>query len=257
LSDWIIFGLLVIGGIIAFRAFLKVNGANTSKQKILTAKTAQKFLGFEDIQNNMVKIDNYHYRALIQVEPRNFFLESEGEQASIEDAFRRVIDCFHYDTQFFIGSKKMDLDHNLRNIATNIEKLNNKNLSLYGNDLIRFTQAWVENRNLLTRVYYIVIGYDYDPGLSKKPLKTDQIQQQAFQELGNRTMVLSDALNSAGFVPKVLDSVAGAQVYFSFYNRNRALKYKLDNIEKKGLLSPFTTGDYSNGGLDINVEPIK
>lgn len=252
--DLIIFVLLVVAGIIAVRMFLKTSAVDSPKTRLVNAKSAQQFLGFQDIRENMVKIDNNRYRAIIEVEPRNFFLEGEGEQFAIEEAFRRVIDCFQYDVQFFVGSKKMNIDKNIGNMAENMMSLNPK-LQLYGNDLIRFTQAWVQNRNLLTKVYYIVIVYNYDESLSKKPLKPEQIFQQAFQELGNRTMVLTEALHTAGFSPKVLDTMGAVKVYFSFYNRDRALTTDIADIEKQGMFSLYTTGNLENmtGGLVTDV----
>lgn len=254
-SDLIIFILLVVGGVFAVRMFLKTSSGDTPKNRAIAAKTAQQLLGFEDIKDNMVKIDANRYRAIVEVEPRNFFLESEGEQAAIEDSFRRVLDCFQYDVQIFVGSKKMNIDKNLNNMMFHVKSANPR-MQMYGNDLVRFTQAWVHNRNLLTKVYYIVVGYDYAADLAQKAQNPEQIYQQAFQELTKITMVLTEALFSAGFVPKVLDSLGATKVYHAFYNRDRALTTDVGSIEKKGFFSLYTTGNYDRplGVSGVNAE---
>lgn len=258
MEDLVVFSLLVIGGMFAVRAYLKSKAGDTSSNRLKYAKCSQQFLGFQDIRDNMVKIDNHRYRALVQVEPINYFLESSTEQGAIDTAFRRVIDCFQYDVQFFVGSKKMNIDKNLRNMYGNIETANPK-LKAYGNDLINHTRTWVQYRNLLTKVYYIVICYEYNPSTSRKPLKPETIYQQAFQELGNRTLVLGEALASAGFPFKVLDSSAGTKVYFNFHNRDRVSKVNMDDAEKKGFYSLYTTSNDNVGreeGNDLEFEKV-
>jgi len=247
--DFVILGILLSGLVIALVVFNKKALALTPRGRCLKARTAQEFLGFKDIRDNMLIIDDYRYRSVLEVQPINFFLKSAAEQQAIEVAFKSALDSLRYPIEIFIPSLRMDPDNNLAEMQVYLHQANPL-LQAYGRDLIEFTRNWVARKSLLTKGFYIIISYDHLIS-SEKQVKPETIYQQASLELENRAFRLAEDLAACGLKAKVLGTPALTEFIFKVYNRERSTRVNIAAAQEDGFLSLYTTKQRGAGECHV------
>lgn len=101
--------IVVIGMLFTAFYFLKKNDPNLTDTSNMS--TAQDFLPFVDIRDDMIHLDNNEYRAVIEVSSVNYDLRNESEQDLIEISFRRLLDSLGHDFPITLYISTRDMDY--------------------------------------------------------------------------------------------------------------------------------------------------
>ena len=89
----IVFGLF---GVVVYLMVKKVDPHNQDVTEKENITSAQEFLPFEDITNNMIILGNHKYRAVLSCSSTNYQLKTAAEREQIEIAFQRFINSITF-----------------------------------------------------------------------------------------------------------------------------------------------------------------
>jgi len=237
----------------------QANKPPTIQGRMAAARTAQEFLGFEDIFGNVVKLDANRYRAYIEVEPVSYYLMTGPEQDVLEAGFRSFLEGLRWPTQFFLGSVPLDLSEHLRQVRESAARMP-EHLRDYGEELAEFTASWVGQFATLTKRYVLIVSYDYEPN-PKKPIPLDIVEQQAVQELENRVSTMIESLGRARLTAHRMDESQIIEFLFQVYHRNPGAALAAKGLNEENLFALYVTAapkDTSQGptGDDSNDKEV-
>lgn len=217
------------------------NRPPTIQGRMAAAKTAQEFLGFEEIVGNVVQLDSNRFRAYVEVEPVSYYLMTAPEQDVLEAGFRSVLEGLRWPTQIFIGSVPLDLSEHLQQVRRAAGGLP-PHLRAYGEELADVTEQWVGQFSPITKRYMLILNYDYEPN-PRKPIPLDIIEQQARQELENRCATVIESLSSARLNAHRLSEEEIIEFLFQVYNRNPGAAVAAKGLNEENLFALYVTSD--------------
>ena len=246
---------------------------NTVQTKMYTTENVKKFLGFDEIKDNMIlQKDGKKLLMVIQCQGINYDLMSSVERVGVEQGFVQFLNTLTKPIQIHVQTRKVNLEESvfnynkrLKNIESNYKKISiqyeqaqknpnisdqkfkdikleyirQKNLYEYTKDIIANTEKMSLNKNILTKNYYIVISYypENSDGLFKK----EEILDMAFSELYTNAQSIIRTLAVCGVTGKVLNSVELADLLYVAYNRDSSEIYGVDKAIRSGYDALYTT----------------
>lgn len=246
---------------------------NTVQTKMYTTESVKKFLGFDEIKDNMIlQKDGKRLLMVVQCQGINYDLMSSVERVGVEQGFIQFLNTLTKPIQIHVQTRKVNLEESvfnynkrLKNIESNYKKISiqyeqaqknsniseqkfkdikleyirQKNLYEYTKDIIANTEKMSLNKNILTKNYYIVISYY--PENSEGLFKKEEILDMAFSELYTNAQSIIRTLSVCGVTGKVLDSVELADLLYIAYNRDSSEIYGVDKAIKSGYDALYTT----------------
>ena len=84
-------------------------------------KSAQEFLPFEDIREDMILLGQHRYRAVLACTATNYHLKTAREKENIEMAFQRFLNSISFPITFFLQTKVIDNTDRLKSLKAEIE----------------------------------------------------------------------------------------------------------------------------------------
>ena len=116
--------LVVFGGVgaVAFIMIRKVDPKNKDVSEKSDIKTAQEFLPFEDITNNMIVLGQHRYRAVLNCSSTNYQLKTAGEREQIEMSFQRFLNTITFPVTFFMQTKVIDNSKRMEDLKRDAER---------------------------------------------------------------------------------------------------------------------------------------
>lgn len=221
-------------------------------EKVSKAKTSQDFLLFKNIENNMIVLDPYRYRALIKIEPINWALKTFDEQDIIQHQFMQVINGLRYPVDLYIARLRTNIKTNLEAIDEAAKSYGINEIEAFGEELREWTTQWVAVNSPLSHGFFFVVYYD-DPK-NVKGHDEEFIKKQAMLELNVRCETLCSGLSRMGLNAIRLDDVALAQLIMFSFNRDFGSFYNLRTALQKGTFSLAVT---SNMDREAPVSPLE
>ncbi len=229
----------------------------TPRQKVTNAKTAQDFIIFDRIENDMIVLNKYQFRAVLKLEPINLPMYSAREQVSIKERFRMAMIGVRYPFSFYLPSMR----NSTKRTAANIQKLagryleeGNESLASYGEQLAEYINFHTSYRTPLEPGYFVVITYD---ALKNLAGYTDAIiYEQAITELNTRCQTLMNGLGRAELKAKRLNTDEITQLVYFAYNREVSDLVSVKDAIRKGVFSLFTTEkmpEFDGNDMDLEV----
>jgi len=194
-----------------------------------TLQSAQHFIGFQDIKNGIIILPNNEYRLIVEVVGTvNFYLLSEEEQEKIEAYFRSLLRSLSFPVQFYIQTRLLDLDEEVRYMTGKLAELPPQ-LQEYGMSLADSLMRWTGAKNVMIKKSYIVIPYN------------NSDFNEAVRELYRRRDIVVAEL-SKWIECRTLSSLEAAEVLYIFYNKEKAVTMKISDAEQYGFTESYVRG---------------
>lgn len=214
--------------------------------------TTQNSLLFSEIRDNMLIMADGSFRAVIACKSINFDLMSSREREGVEFSYQNFINSLTHPVQILIRSQKVDIGPYLERLMKIRKSQDNMLLGVLMDDYIEFIDILSEEANIMDKSFYLVIPYapagdlsnikDAGKGFFAKMFgggsntptvtKIDKITyEKAKDEIKNRVDSVTSGLFQMGVHCKQLDSKQLAQLYFSYYNPDTAIRQPLSNFE--------------------------
>ena len=268
--------LLIVGGMAALMIFIikKLDPNQGDKSEDGSSGIAQDFLPFDDIQNGIIILPNYCYRAILECTSLNYDLKTEGERDQIEMSFQRFINSLSFPTSIFLQTKEIDNSSRIESLKKEVQQtlVEFPGISTYAEQYIKDMQT-LNTRigNNQQKKRYIIITYDEASQLGQ--LSDGEKAAYAAKELQTRCNANSPGLAAVGGRTPRLGTPDLSEPRYSCYNRDTfsyagaissgdafslfvdGAEDKFENFPKVGLLDLIlgeTINQIRQGGIDAD-----
>lgn len=198
-------------------------------------KTAQEFLPFDDIRDDMIILSGSRYRAVLCCTSINYYLKTEGEKDQIESAFQRFLNTVTFPVTFFLQTKVIDNTDrlNLLKKKTEVVRAEFPHIADYEQRYIQDMENLnVDLGNNQEKKRYIIITYDDVDQLSQ--LTDSEKILHASKEIRNRCNIISSNLDAVGVTSYIMNTSDLIElIYSSFYRDDYS--YSQAIADKDGL----------------------
>jgi type IV secretory pathway VirB4 component len=123
------------------------------------AKTTQEFVPIQEIRDGVVILKDGSMRAIILASSLNFALKSGDEQNAIISQFQNFLNSLDFSVQIFIQSKKLDIRPYIALLEERYKEQLTELMKIQTREYIEFIRTFVENSNIMTKGFFIVILY--------------------------------------------------------------------------------------------------
>lgn len=191
---------------------------NTVQNKI---PSTQKFIGIEDIQNDIVILPGRQASQVIEVTATNFALQSLEEQQVKILTYASLLNSLSYSIQIVIISRKLNISNYLTILDNDAKKTMNQKLSNHITNYRNFVADLVKNNDVLDKKFYISLTYSFlEKGAGKAATAKDKdaFIQDAKNMLNIKTQSILQELNHIGLTAKVLRRDELIKTYYAIYN---------------------------------------
>lgn len=196
--------------------------------------TAQEFLPFIDIKDDLIDLGGFKYRAILECSSINYYLRTREEQNIIEYSFRNFLNGLQHPICFYIQTKEL----NYSNVLESLEKdvVNTKtecpSLSEYAEiyyseiaNLKKFTNTTKQKKK------YIIVPYE--DAITMSELNSYEKEKYSKEEMVTRLNIIQENLSSMGIKAKRLKTSDLIELMYSIYHR-----------DEEGSIENIVNGDY-------------
>lgn len=206
----------------------------------------QKFVAVKDIRDGVVYLVSGGLRQILIVSGVNFDLKSETEQELILNTFQNFLNALDFPVQFFIHSRKVNVDAYLERMRAREAEEQNQLLKIQIAEYTAFIKSFVEENAIISKTFFIVVPYDNIsiekaatgllgkllPG-SRKPAAADTSGQENLRQLAQRVTEVTDGVSQVGLRAMPLRDEELVELFYNLYNPQLTEKKKLD-IARQG-----------------------
>jgi type IV secretory pathway VirB4 component len=209
--------------------------------------TTQNSLPFAEVRDGIVIMNDGSFRAIVRAESINFDLMSGAEQESVEYSYQSFLNSLYFQTQIFIKSRKIDMRPYLERLSKIRTEMDNMLLGMLMEDYIYFISDLVEQTNIMSKEFYIIVPYYADESLQKTLEQTksafanlmnkdgkkgpvvinEQDLEKAKTELKNRVQNVVNGLLQVGINSAPLSTQELIQLLYNTYNPDTATRQTL------------------------------
>lgn len=183
--------------------------------------TAQEFLPFVDIRDQMIHMGNNNYHSIIEVSSVNYALRNDREKDIIEMTFQSMLNSLSHPITLFISTREMDYTQLVESMKVDYEKSYHdfpemqKYLQQNLKDMQNLSTNLGETRH---KKKYVIIPYDANV-LSE--LDKEEKYDAAREVLYERTVSIQNGLERiTGLNTKILDTVEIMDLLVQSYHRD-------------------------------------
>lgn len=123
-------------------------------------QTTQDFVPVQEIRDGVIILKNGGMRSVVLASSLNFALKSSDEQTSILMQFQNFLNSLDFPIQIFIQSKKLDIRPYIALLEDRYKEQNTDLMKIQVQEYIGFIKTFVENTNIMTKSFFVVIPYD-------------------------------------------------------------------------------------------------
>lgn len=125
-----------------------------------STQTTQEFVPIQEIRDGVVILKNGGMRSIVLATSLNFALKSSDEQTAIISQFQNFLNSLDFSVQIFIQSKKLDIRPYIALLEDRYKEQTAELMKIQVREYIEFIKAFVENTNIMSKSFFIVIPYD-------------------------------------------------------------------------------------------------
>jgi hypothetical protein len=216
--------LLMVGGA-AFLVVTTMKKLNaTDGGAVASTKSmdnAQAFLPFVDINDDLIDLGGFKYRAIIECTSVNYALKTEAEKNIIESSFRNFLNTLQYPISFYIQTKELNYAKILETLAEDVEqtKIDCPALENYSKiyyEEISHLKETIQNSKQKKK--YIIIPYEDTVEMNE--LSPKEKEEYSKKELHARVSMIVENLSTMGIKGTRLDTRDLIELMYSIYHRD-------------------------------------
>ncbi|MCL4404222.1 hypothetical protein M1432_02680 [Patescibacteria group bacterium] len=196
-------------------------------------KPSQDFVEVKSIKDGVVYLKNKGLRQILIVSGVNFDLKSDDEQNLILGTFQNFLNALDFSVQFFIHSRKVNVDKYLKLMESRKEEEGNELLKIQIEEYINFIRNFVQENAIITKTFFAVVPYDpvVIPGGGSKGLMSffggnkssakaaaEATLQENLEQLRRRSEQVITGLNQIGLRAVPLEDDDLVELFYNLYN---------------------------------------
>jgi len=190
--------------------------------------STQQFVSIQKIKDGVVYLKKGGLRRVVIVGGINFDLKSEAEQNLILSTFQNFINTLDFSVQFFIHSRKVNVERYLEKMAEHKEKEESELLKIQIEEYANFIRTFVEQNNIVSKTFFVVVPYDISATveqakgifsfLNKDKGDGSSVEQGHLQQLTQRVDEVIDGLSQIGLCGVALEDEELTELFYNLYN---------------------------------------
>lgn len=173
-------------------------------KKATPGSPTQDWVPVSDIRDDVLVMADGTLRAIVAVSSTNFDLKNQEEQDGIIYAYQRFLNSLDFPIQILMQSRKLDVNAYVEKLRQLSDRQSNELLKAQGQTYIEFIQQLVDNANVMTKNFYVVIPYSQSvtsgsaSGTMSKFFKPSSVQVtgQKLEKLSEYGELLGQRVNS-------------------------------------------------------------
>ena len=198
------------------------------------SKTTQEFVPIQEIRDGVIILKSGGMRSIVLASSLNFALKSQDEQASILLQFQNFLNSLDFSVQIVVQSKKLDIRPYIALLEDRYKEQVSELMKIQVREYIEFVKAFVENTNIMSKSFFVVVPYDPIPqGISNNPLtrilpgknhgkdqkETAELQfRENRSQLEQRIAVVEQGLVRCGIRTAELGTEEVVELYYKLFN---------------------------------------
>lgn len=120
---------------------------------------SQSLLQIEEIRDGVLILKDRSMRAVLMASSLNFALKSADEQTAIIMQFQNFLNSLDFSLQFFISSRKLNIEPYIETLQDAESKQTNDLLKIQTTEYIEFVRTFVKAANIVTKSFYVVVPF--------------------------------------------------------------------------------------------------
>ena len=197
-------------------------------------QTTQDFVPIQEIRDGVIILKSGGLRGIILASSLNFALKSQDEQTSILMQFQNFLNSLDFSIQIFIQSKKLDIRPYLALLEGRYKEQISELMKIQVREYIEFIKTFVENTNIMSKSFFVVIPYDPAIiGSTKNPINkflpghrqgqtaaesAENLFQEYRSQLEQRIAVVEQGLVRCGIRAAELGTEEVVELYYKLFN---------------------------------------
>lgn len=205
-------------------------------------KTAQDFLPFVTIENNVINLGGFKYRAIVECTSTNYILKTQAEKDIMEASFIKFLNSIGYPISFFIQTKEINYGSIVSGLRKDIDESTEMYPQLkdyaeyYFNEIVNLKNTI---NNTKQKRKYIIIPYE--EAISMNELNAEEKKEYSEKEIENRVIQVIDGLSTIGLKGTMLNTKDLIELMYSMYHRDD--DSFIENIGSGEFLTDIVTGE--------------
>jgi hypothetical protein len=200
----------------------------------------QQFVEIQEVRGGVVYLKSGGLRKILMVSGVNFDLKSEDEQSIILNTFQNFLNGLDFPVQFFIHSRKVNVEKYLTSMEERGAAEKNQLLKIQIEEYINFIRSFVERNAIINKSFFVIIPYDSINaakeargflsflGFNKQTKEAEKAgENQNLEQLGHRVREVESGLEQIGLRVAELQDQELLELFYNLYNPQLT--------EKKGL----------------------
>ena len=194
----------------------------------------QQFVNIESIENGVIRLKGGAYRKILIVSGMNFDLKSPEEQEMIIFSFQGFLNSLDFSIQFFIHSRKLNIENYLKMVK---ERENQEVNELLKNQIFEygeFVKSFVAQNAIMSKNFFVVVPFDpiriSETGgkLKNKILglfggkepegSQEKTEHEYLEQMDQRVNGVIDGLNQIGLRTVPLNDAELSELFYNIYN---------------------------------------
>ena len=161
----------------------------------------------------------------------NFALKSEEEQNAILGSFQNFLNTLDFSVQFFIHSRKVNIEKYLEKVSKRKDDEKNELLKIQVSEYIEFIKTFVEQNDIITKSFFVVIPYELSQianqargflgffgGKKKTTDEENATIQEKIQQIDHRVDQVVSSLEQIGLRATPLEDEELVELFYNLYN---------------------------------------
>lgn len=210
--------------------------------------STQQFVEVKEIRDGVVYLKNGGLRRVFMVSGVNFDLKSFEEQEVILASFQRFLNTLDFGIQFYIHSRKVNIDGYLEKIRARKNEEENELMKVQIDDYVDFVRSFVQDNPVISKTFFAVVPYDsvdvkkaaarffsvFGRQKAAENQATDERmeEQKKILQLNQRADEVKAGLASIGLQAAALDDDVLMELFYNLYNPQFIEKRNLEILKK-------------------------
>lgn len=194
----------------------------------------QEFVNIESIENGVIRLKGGAYRKILIVSGMNFDLKSSEEQEMIIFSFQGFLNSLDFTIQFFIHSRKLNIENYLKVVKDRENKEPNELLKNQIFEYGEFVKSFVAQNAIMSKNFFVIVPFDpvriseaggkfkdkvFGLFGSKTPAGSEQqTENEYLEQLDQRVSEVVDGLNQIGLRTVPLNDAELSELFYNIYN---------------------------------------
>lgn len=120
---------------------------------------SQQILNIKEIRDGVLILKDNSLKVVLMASSLNFALKSQDEQTAIVLQYQNFLNSLDFSVQFFVQSRKINIEPYLDTLKEAKEKQTNELLQIQISEYVEFIRTFVKASNIVTKNFYVIVPF--------------------------------------------------------------------------------------------------